>query len=153
MNKGFTLIETILYIALLSLLIGGALFVSFNLIDNSSAIRIKFITEEEVGFILKKINWALTGVQTINSPSPGTTSSSLSITRFGLPAFQNPLVFSASSGMVMMTRGSGTAVEISSDNVTVQNLLFTRTTSTPEAVRVDFSINNVSSSMTKYLRK
>src|SRR5437667_361850 len=52
-NSGFTLIETILYIALLTILLSGAVFASYNLIEGSGRLKTNININEEGGFVLK----------------------------------------------------------------------------------------------------
>lgn len=60
MNKrGVTLIETLIYIALFALLIGGGVSSAYVLIESSDRIGVHAMLEEEGNFLLAKINWAL----------------------------------------------------------------------------------------------
>ncbi len=67
MKRGFTLIETLIYIALFALLIGGGISSAFSLIASSDRIGTQAMLEEEGNFLLAKIGWALeqpdTGVE------------------------------------------------------------------------------------------
>ncbi len=59
MNKrGVTLIETLIYIALFALLIGGGVSSAYSLIESSDRIGVHAMVEEEGNFLLAKINWA-----------------------------------------------------------------------------------------------
>src|SRR3990167_4074727 len=82
MKKGFTLIEVIIYIALFSLLMGSAFVVVYQLIEGSDKLSVKNTTQEEGNFVMRKFNWALTGISSINSPSSG-TSNILKVTKYG----------------------------------------------------------------------
>jgi hypothetical protein len=84
-NKGFTLLEAIIYVGLLGILLTG-LFVSINpFLDGAARITARVAAEGEAAFILRKIDWALTTKITddgdsITSPSAGgATTSILSI--------------------------------------------------------------------------
>ncbi len=76
MNKGFTLIEVIIYIALFSILMGGAYIVAFQLIDNSGKLNTRNTVQGEGNFVMRKLDWALTSVDPsfTTTPSSGTTS-------------------------------------------------------------------------------
>jgi len=60
MNKrGVTLLETLIYIALFALLIGGGVSSAYSLIESSDRIGVHAMVEEEGNFLLAKIQWAL----------------------------------------------------------------------------------------------
>jgi prepilin-type N-terminal cleavage/methylation domain-containing protein len=102
-QKGFTLMETLIYIALFSILMSGAMIAAYNLLEgggrNTSAIN----TQEEGTFINRKINWALTGARTVTASPDGTT---LTITRPDLGA-QSPLVIVGDGTSMTIARGTG----------------------------------------------
>jgi type II secretory pathway pseudopilin PulG len=154
--QGFTLIETILYIGLLSILIGSTLFSAYSLIEGSDTTRAAFVAGEEANFILKKMNWALTGATAITSPAAGATSTSLILTRSGLPPGENPLTFGFSAGVIELTRGTGASAPLSTENVVVEDLVFTHQApsgSKPAALLVSFTIDDRNFEMTRYLRQ
>ena len=66
-NKGFTFIEVIIYIALSSLLLGTAFVTVFQLIDSSNKLNVKNTVQEEGNFVMRKLNWALTGVSSFSN--------------------------------------------------------------------------------------
>lgn len=83
-HKGFTLIEVIIYLALFSILLGSAFVIAYQLIDGSDKLSVKNTIQEEGNFVMRKINWVLTGVQTITTPSAGTpNSNTLTVTKYG----------------------------------------------------------------------
>src|SRR4030042_506817 len=69
-QAGFTLIESLLYIALFSIIIGGALVAVYQMIESSDAVSAKNIVEMEGSFLLRKIDWALTGAFQVDTISP-----------------------------------------------------------------------------------
>ncbi len=56
-NQGFTLIETLLYLALFTLIIGGGMTAAYQIIESTAAAQSHLILEEEGNFILRKIAW------------------------------------------------------------------------------------------------
>ncbi len=69
MKKGFTLIETIIYIALFSLLVGTVFITAYEIITSSRSLSTRTEVQNEGNFVIRKINWVLTGVEIINTPS------------------------------------------------------------------------------------
>ena len=95
-QKGFTLIETLIYLALFAIFFGGAAAAAYAVIETSGRNLTKSMVQEEGNFMLAKINWALSGVQTIDAPNgapaPGNTGSLLSVNRItGVDAGGNPI--------------------------------------------------------------
>lgn len=155
-RKGFTLIETIIYIALLSLIMSGSLLAAHNIIESSRKLEDKIVASAEGEFILKKIDWALNGAQTIYSPVSGATGTLLSVDKPSLPGSENPLVFYASSSAVEMTRGANAANLLSTENVEIENLVFEHIppdADKPRAITVTFTLNDLEFEMTRYVRK
>ncbi len=74
-QKGFTLIETIIYIALFAIIIGGGMVAAYQIIESTNASYNHIVLQEEANFLLHKINWVLTGATAVNvlPQNPGTT--------------------------------------------------------------------------------
>ncbi len=152
---GFTLIEVLIYIALFSLVAGGLLLTTYVVIENSGRIENKVIVSEEGAFLLRKFDWALTGADSISVPS----ETELKLTKPDLPAGENPVAFSLGSGEILLKRGGGGMVPLSSAGVSVTSLIFTRIPPTggkPAAAQIEFTLKSGSYSQTfgftKYLR-
>ena len=148
---GFTLIEILIYIGLFTLIIGGLLFVIYGMIQGSSRLQGKVVIEEEAAFLLRKLDWALTGASDVSVPS----ADRLEITK---PA--EGLVFTLEDGSLMLARNGGGAVRLNTESVNIPTLTFTEIPaedSRPAAVTAEFTITYFSESKTfettKYLRK
>ncbi len=76
-SKGFTLIETIMYLALFAIIIGGGMVAAYQIIQSAATGTNHVIMEEEANFLLRKIAWAMTGGKTAN---PSATS--LAVTKY-----------------------------------------------------------------------
>jgi prepilin-type N-terminal cleavage/methylation domain-containing protein len=153
MNKGFTLIEVIIYIALFSLLMGSAFVTAFQLIDNSGKLGIKNTIQEEGNFVMRKLNWALTGIQTITTPTAGTTPN------LQVKKYDGNIIYVRLSANKIEIRESINGIAylpITTDNVTVSNLDFkfiSTTGSGPAGITATAIINEIPFTITKYLRK
>ena len=109
MNKGFALIEMVVYIGLFSIVIGGGMVATYQIMESTNAGTSHVILQEEANFLLRKINWALTGAKIAN-PS-GTT---LNITKYDGTTY----VFNLDSGNLML---NGTPLNSSSISVSELN--------------------------------
>jgi len=63
---GFTLIETLIYSFLLSFIIVGALVGIYQIISSADKLTTKAFIEQEGNFLLRKINWAITGATNLS---------------------------------------------------------------------------------------
>src|SRR3989344_1460523 len=120
---GFTLIETLIYIALFSMIIGGAFMAAYQLIDGASKLNTKSATEQEINFVLRKIDWALTGVdptQPIIPPSG--YSDTLTLTKYDGNTVDIKL--NANKIEIKETAGPNLFLPLTTDNVKVTTLQF-----------------------------
>jgi hypothetical protein len=81
--KGFTLIEAIIYVALLGVLLVGVITSAYPLLTGAERITAKITAEHEAVFILRKISWALSSASNVSSPAAGGSGSSLTVGRVG----------------------------------------------------------------------
>ncbi len=68
MNRGFTLIETILYLALYAIIISGAIISVYSIAESAARNRTTAMLEEEVNFLVAKIDDALENAHSVSSP-------------------------------------------------------------------------------------
>ena len=117
-KKGFTLIETAVYLALYALIMTGALLSIYAIFGTNARNQTKAMLQEEGTFFVGKIDWTLTGAQTINLPLPGTSDDTLSVTKFDV-SVGNPVVIAVSGGNITMSKGGNPAVVLNNSNITV----------------------------------
>ena len=129
-QKGFTLIEVIIYLALFSMLFGGIVLAAYNVIDSSGRSQVKAMIQEEGDFLVSKINWVLSGVQSVSEPSTtstscdtGVASTFLSVAKFS-PPIANPLAVALSGTDMTLSQGSNAAQILNNSSVQVSNLAF-----------------------------
>ncbi len=152
-SGGFTLIEMVIYIALFSVMMGGLIVTVYQLYQSAGSTTAKITVQEETNFVLKKIDWALTG-SSINTPLSG-TSAILSVTKTGFSS--NPIVIrfnSASSSLEYCTGACATShyfFPLTSANVKVTGLQFNYD-STTRIATASTTINGTPATITKYLR-
>jgi type II secretory pathway pseudopilin PulG len=144
-SSGFTLIETIIYAALVSLVIGLILLVAFQVVSGSGRLNAKVFLEEEAGFLIRKMEWAIAGASSVNSPSSGTGSNtSFSVDKFEIPTEENPIVFAVSGSDLTIKKGNGTTTILNSSLLKVENATFTHiaaTGTTPAGIKIELSVS------------
>ena len=65
--RGFSLIETIVYIALLGLLMAGAILSTYQITQSSYLVGKRDATQEEGNFVLRKIEAAMVGAADVSA--------------------------------------------------------------------------------------
>ena len=156
MNRGFTFVEALVYIALLALMIGGGIVAAFSIIDSSEKEKTKINAIADAEFLMRKIDWALNGVNAINSPAAGASGETLSVNKSGFPS--NPIVIDLDllSSRAKISRGGGPAVFLTGDRVKIEGLSFEHIADAPPkpaAIKASFTANGKIFQMKKYLRK
>ena len=164
-NSGFTLVETMIYLGLFGILIGGAIISVFTMFESQARNQNHAMISQEGNYIVGKIDWALTGATSVDvSPS-----NQLLINRNGIPSGDNPLIFQVTSGNIYLYRNaySATVMPLNNTNITVTNLVLVHTIGsgsgiTPESIKATFTLNTKTAnglpysqdfSIFKYLRK
>jgi hypothetical protein len=132
---------------------GTAFTASYQLIDGSRKLSTKTNVAEEGNFVVRKLNWALSNISSISSPSSG-TSSSLTLTQY-----DGNIVYVKLNGtkIEMKEKNNGnTFTPITTYNVSVSSLEFTYIDSSggaPAGITASTVINGVTFTITKYIRK
>ena len=150
-KAGFTLIETVIYIVLLGVLIGGGVVAAFYILDSAEKNKADINVQAEGNFIVRKIEWALTGATTINVVSP----TQLNVTKPGLPT----MIFYLSGTDLKLGPDTSSGVNLNSSLVTlatISGIIFTDIPAAggkPEAVSASFNVNGKNFNLIKYLRK
>lgn len=143
LTAGFTLIELLVYISISSvvLLIASAFFIS--LLRSQVKNQVVNEVEDQGREVLQVITQAVRNAQSINSPLPGTSSSTLSL---GVSdATKNPTIFDLQEGRVRIKEGEGNAVFLTNSRIVVSGLLFQNITKpgSAGAVRISFTISHI----------
>lgn len=123
-NNGFTLLETLLYSALVTVIVTFSVFAVHHFLDTTYRIKTQKELSENQRFLEQKIQWVLQSVSTINSPALNATSTSLSVDKIGYGS--NPAVIDVDSGIARLKKGTGSAIPITSDYSYIQELNFHR---------------------------
>lgn len=146
MKKGFTLVEILLYLAVLSIIVFA--LSSFLFLAYTSRVRATVIAEVEqqgsqtMSIITQNIRNAVS----ITAPASGSTAASLTLTEY--TGANSPTVFDQSGDTLRITEGVAAAVNITSNRVVVSNLSFQNLSrpSTPGVVQIKFTLTHINPS-------
>ena len=157
-NRGFTLIEMLVYLALFGILMSGVVITAYGIFESGNRNSAKIMMQEEGNFLMAKIGWALSSISSINSPSVSSSSSTLSVLRVDATTIE----IKQSGKDITMTRG-GITQTLNNSNVSITNLLFNYTQNTDtEWVTTSFTLETHTSDgkiisqkfqSSRYLRK
>jgi len=158
MTKAFTLLETLLYLALAALILGGILGGVYNLMLAATQDGSRALALQEGNFILGKFLWALEGAKSFVVRDGGQT---LEVNNYN----GNFLTFSFSNGYIELAKDSAGMDPLNSQSTPVANLLFTNIAALggqPEGIIINFTIQASGSagkntiqnfSLTEYLKQ
>lgn len=142
-TRGFTLIELILYVAILGIFLTGAVLFAWDVIYG----RVKSQTQLEV---IQNARLASKRIQIeVKNASSITSATGSTLTLATADASTNPTIIDLSSGRVRIGYGTSGSCPISSpcfltsDNVSISNLTFTDL-STGDSEQVKFALTVVS---------
>ncbi len=148
MRRASSIIETMLYVALLAIIMGILMTFLVNILRREAKVATIMEVNQNARFALEKMDATIRNSKDATSPTDGGgTGSTLSLTMAN-PAI-SPTVFELTGGVLTMKQGADAAVPITSASVKVTNLTFTnlvdptahiRTSSTWPPVACDKSI-------------
>lgn len=151
--RGFTLIETLVYIALLAFLLTAGVLTSYTLATNSDKINTSTSTHDEGNFVLRKIDWALSDAESISLPSSGLPyNGALGVTRTDGTRIDISIT---PENKIQIREGgtSGSYTPLTTDNVAVSALHFGYIPGTPSGIEASTTINGVVFTTRRYLAK
>lgn len=131
-SRGFTLIETLVYLGLFSILIGGTLIGAFNLFESTGRQQTHTILQEEGNFVIGKIQWAVSGAEAVNNPGGGLYGSQLSVNKVtGLDGAGHSIittvVLTFADPDVQIQNGTNPVEVLNNSNVRVRRIGFLHT--------------------------
>lgn len=142
-NKGFTLIELMLYVSLAAIIL---LLISLFLTTVLQA-RIKnqtvYEVEQQGSQILENVSGVIRNAKNINLPTAGNSSPIISLAT--VDGLKDPTIFSLSGNTLTIKEGIGSVINLSSNRVSIDSLTFTNIsrTGTPGSIRVILTLSHV----------
>ncbi len=141
-----TLIETIIYIGLMSLVIYGSIFITYHMIEIGGKNEESVYILNEVVFINKKIEWILRDTTNVTI-----TNNTLIVTKIE-PSEDNPIILKQENNSIVLKRASGIANPLNNDRYKISDLIIDQDTSTHE-ILVKYKINNLQYTYKKQINR
>ena len=151
-EKGFTLIEALLYAGLFAFIMTGLLVSVYMIIQATTNSGGQLLADDEASFILRKMDWAMTSMTTIHFPNETQTGYVLAIQQQGIGLTQ----FQLNNGNIEISTAGGPYYPLDSDEVEASNLTFYHQPASgtkPAAIVAEFDLNGIHYTTTKYVRK
>ena len=133
MEKGFTLIEVLIYIAIIGIVVTS--FITFSLSISETKNKNYVIQEVHANsrVALNLISQKIRGTQGVVNPTEGDTSNTLVL---DIPDTDDNLTFNVEGNVLNITEGTAIPLAITSDEVKVTNLVFSNLTPTGERANI-----------------
>ena len=141
-QQGFSLIETVIYVALLGFIMGGGLIAVYNILEGSGRTRESMYREQDAYFIGRKIdsilsetNYASVIISEVTHPnSLSTQSASMSLV----------------DDVIVLSRNGGGGVPLNDNLIKAEDLFFQKS-ATSSVVTSSFTLDGQIYSATHYL--
>lgn len=140
-RRGFTLMETVIYIGLLSFITSFVIVVLYQMTGSQNQNRIRIEVDGEANFLMQKMVWALMGATAINSPAMSATGTTLSVNKYNYAS--NPIVFDVNGRDIRIAQGTSTPAILNSARVYIDQLIFQHLAASgtiPEGVAITMQV-------------
>lgn len=156
-NRGFTLLEVVIYTALFSLLLGIAFVATYQIIDSSGNLNLKITIEEEGNFVMRKINWVFTGLDPNSTPTITGSGCAQKLSVKKTDSSINPVILRLNNisgkNYIEIKENGGSFNPITTANVNPSCLKFSLLGGSLSGVVATFTLNDTDFSTVKYIRK
>src|SRR3977135_2703768 len=138
-SRGFSLVEVLVATGILALVSLTSAALLTGIVHTQQRATASSNVETEANYALYQMTQSMRNASAITAPAASTTSSSLTLALSGVAA-DSPTVISLSGTTLMIQKGVGSAIALTSPNVQVSNLIFTNVTAsgTKGTIRVSF---------------
>lgn len=140
--RGFTLIETIIYVALFGILMVGIIVSIMPLFEGAERMSEKVLIENETTLVLRSIISLLPQAQSMSSPSVGAMSNTITFTTYtGVP-----YSFTSDSGAIVASVFSSPWTPLTASRVDFSNMTVKRVAAsggTPQYVELIYTVNGI----------
>ena len=135
-SEGFTLLETVIYIALLAILIGGGMVGVFNILEGSGRTRQAMYREQEAYFIIRKIDAVLSEATTVDTSVAGVLQT-------------DDVRIDLGGEQIFLERGGGNAIPLNDTLVPATALNFDKNDAS-STITTTFTLDNHQYSVSNY---
>lgn len=138
-ESGFSLVETLLYVALFAAIVSALAVFLATLSASRINQQVTGEVDQQASFAFRTMTQSIRNATAINSPGAGATSSSLSINT-GV-ASTTPTLYSLTGGVLFITEGVNPAIALTNSRVVVTDLTFSNLTKSGSKGLVSIDLN------------
>lgn len=140
MNRGFTLIEFLIYIAIVGTVLLATGAIGFNVLFGKAKLMAIEEVSQNARFTMERIAMSVRNAETIQSPVPGASDSVLALKM--ADKTKNPTSFVLSNGSLQIKEGPGAFVSLTSSETMVTALQFSNISypNTPGTIRIQMTL-------------
>ncbi len=146
--RGITLFETLLYIALFSLLMGGAMEAAYHLSRSAGGTDAALVPEEEGDFVVRKMDAVFANMSAVSVPN----THEVVVTNYDGDRTDIQLA----GGAILMQENNAPLMALTTENVRASDLVFTYLPShgsAPAGIAGTTTINGIDFAITRYVHK
>ena len=121
-QKGLTLIETLLYVAIMGMMIQGFIIFTLSISGTNSKAYVIQEVQANTRMALDVISQKIRAADDIITPSDGNATSTLVL---DMPGLEPDLTFNVVDGVLGIIEGTASSTPITSNKVNVSNLIYT----------------------------
>ncbi len=135
-KRGFTLIEIIIYTLIVSSILVSMVYITRTMYETRARVRASIILQENLRFALARITDKIREADGVVTPESG--SGSVLSLAMNDPA-DDPTTVTLADGIILMSEGGGANNALTSSEVEVVGLTFTRSSGETPIVRIEMS--------------
>lgn len=128
-DKGFTFIEIILYISLVTLIMSALIPYAWNVIEGAAKSSVEQEVYSNATYVSERIKYEIRNAADICQPVQTTTLTLLEAAGASCAVATNTTVISLASNNVMISQNGAAAVQLNSSKTQITSLTFTNYTS------------------------
>ena len=136
-QKGFTLIEVLIYIAIIGMIIQGFITFILSIAGTNSKIYVMQEVQANTRIALDIMSQKIRAADDIITPSENNSTSTLVL---DMPDSDPNLTFNSMDGILYMIEGVASSTPITSNKVRISNLIFTNLTAVGEKDNIKIEI-------------
>ena len=134
---GFSLFEVMISMALFIGIASSLLFLLQAAINTEAKTTAHIVLAEELQYVFTRVGTRIHASTGVTFPSSGSTSTSLTLAMAS--STEHPTQFTMNDGTLYMARANGTPIQLSSEDIQMTDLSFTRLSGTPDQIRISIT--------------
>jgi len=139
-QRGFTLIETIIYALIISGVVTSATIFSLNILEGQQRARAFQEVQQNARFAMERIIQEIRSANTLNTASSAFDVSPGFISLNHEDASKDPTIFGVSNYILVIKQGSAATTSLTSGDVKVTNLIFRNLSVTNRTKNINISL-------------